>query len=406
MKRIVIVGAGFGGIATALALAKRKPKDAKIILISEKPHFEYHPGLYRVVTGRSPLEVCIPIEEIVRSKPIEFIIDTVTTVDPSSRTLTGASGSRYQCDYLVLALGSETAYFDIPGLDKLSFGFKSIPEALHLKDHLHRLFEKAEVSSGDDDTVKMNFVVVGAGASGVELAGDLAVYTKILAKKHGVSESLVTVQLIEAAPRILPPFPEEAAAKIEMRLRELGVNIFTNKAILKEKFEAVYLKGMEMKTDTVVWTAGVKTNELYKKIPGFTFDKKGKVLVDEYLQAKGFKNVFVIGDGASTLYSGMAQTAINDGKAVARTIAAIESHKSLSVYQPKKPIYALPVGPGWAAVLMGSFAFYGSIGWLLRRAADLRYFLSILPFRKAFTAFRSDKTLCETCEVCLPEAKS
>ena len=184
------------------------------------------------------------------------------------------------------------------------------------------------------------------------------------------------------------------------------MNIFTNRPILKEEFEEVYLKGLKMKTDTVIWTAGIKPNDLYSKIPGLTFDKKGKVMVDEYLRAKNIDDVFIVGDGASTQYSGMAQTAIYDGRTVAQNIIDELAGRPQKIYKSKEPYHFLPVGPGWALTPIAGITVYGKIGWLLRRFADFRYFLSILPFRKALLAFKSNKTLCESCAVCESEQPS
>lgn len=405
LKKVLIVGGGFGGIAAALSLEKKKIKDLKITLVSNKPHFEYTAALYRVVTGRSPLEVCVPLSEVFKNRNVEVLIDSIKEINIERNITEGVSGSRYQFNFLVLALGSETAYFNIPGLEEFSFGFKSISEALRLKRHLHELFDislKPETTP-EGKLSLLHFVVIGAGASGTELTAELAVYLKQLAQNHKVDPTLVTIDLIEGAPRIMPAFPPEVSAKIEKRLRSLGVNIFTNRPIMAEEMAKVSVRGMTLTTHTVIWTAGVKPNFLYQKIANFEFDKKGRIIVDEYLQAQGFKNVFVIGDGASTPFAGMAQTAAYDGQFVAGYIAANLENKIIEKYYPKKPYYSIPVGRGWAATLVGPITLYGWFGWILRRLADLRYFLSILPVDKAILAYRVEKTLCETCQICMPE---
>ncbi|MBI2451029.1 MAG: NAD(P)/FAD-dependent oxidoreductase [Parcubacteria group bacterium] len=405
MKKVLIVGGGFGGIAAALELEKQLLSDVKITLVSNKPHFEYTAALYRVVTGKSPLQVCVPLSEIFRGKNIESVTDVIIGINFEKKIAQSQSGSRYQFDFLILALGSQTAYFNIPGLEKFAFGFKSITEALRLKRHLHELFVKASKleTSQDEKVSLLHFVVVGAGASGVELAGELTIYAKTLAKNHQVDSSLITIDLIEGAGRVMPVFPSAISAKIEKRLRSLGINIFTNRPIIAEKLSKVEVRGMTLFSNTVIWTAGVQPNSLYKKISEFKFDKKGRILVDDYLRAQGLENIFIIGDSASTLHAGMAQTASYDGKFVARHIASLLQDKKLANYQPQKPYYSIPIGPGWAVTLIDGIAIYGRWGWLLRRLADLRYFLSILPISKAILAWRVDKTLCETCQICLPE---
>lgn len=401
-KTVLIIGGGFGGIATALRLAKAKRSDLKIVLVSDRPHFEFHSALYRVVAGGSPLEVCISIREILANTNIQFAVDRIESIDLKNSVAYGTSGTSYRFDYSVLALGSETDYFNIPGLEKFSFGFKSITEAVALKNHIHKLFEHCSEKSHptEDKVCLLHFVLVGGGPSGVELAGELAQYTKLLAKKYGISESLITIDLIEAAPRILPTFPENVSRKAARRLQNLGVKIFTSRPMIKEDLEEIQVRGMTMKTETVIWTAGSKPNEFHKKL-GVALDPRGRVVVNDYLQIPAIKNVFVIGDGASTTYSGMAQTAIYDGKFVAKNILNNIMDRDLEKHEPQKPYYSLPIGSRWAVTMLGNFTLCGYFGWILRRAADLRYFLSILPIKKALLVFRRGKKLCETCEVCV-----
>lgn len=402
-KKVLIIGGGFGGISAALELEKIT-KEVKITLVSDRNHFEFHPALYRVVTGETPLEVCVPLSHIFEGKKIEVLQDKIVSVDLASNEVLGESGSHYTFDYLILALGAETAYFNIPGLKEYSFGFKSITEALKLKRHLHAVFEKClDKNTKDEEKVcLLHFVVVGAGASGVELAGELALYTEKLAREHKIPKSLITIDLIEGAASPMPALPEKISEKISGRLHKLGVNLFMNRPMEKEEIESIMARGISLKTDTVIWTAGIEPNALYKKISGLAYDKRGRVLVDEYLQAKNFKKIFVIGDGASTLYSGMASTAIHDGKTVALNIKNSILGRAMKKYIPVKPFFSIPIGPGWAATGLGKINIYGYFGWLLRRAADLRYFLSILSISKAYLAFSRNK-ICDTCPVCEPE---
>lgn len=226
-KNIIIVGGGFGGIRAALDLARAKLPGVKVVLVSDKPHFEYQPALYRVMTGKSPLEVCVPLQEIFDGTGVSVVRDTILGVNLRERTLMGSSGSRYQFDFLVLALGSEAVFFGIPGLKEFSLGFKSIAEALRLKKHLHEIFESCKKGSPDEKVCAAHILVIGAGASGVEAAGELAAYSRELAKKHDLDPGLVAICLIEAAPRILPAAAESVASEVHDRLRALDVNIFT-----------------------------------------------------------------------------------------------------------------------------------------------------------------------------------
>ena len=401
-KKIVIVGGGFGGIRAALDLAREKMLHASITLVSDRPHFEFNPALYRVVTGNSPLEVCVPLREIFEKTSVEVIQDTITRVNLAEKTVRGASESTYDYNYLMLSLGSETVYFNIPGLLNNSLGFKSISEALRLKRHLHETFESCKQADEEQKARALQIVVVGAGPSGTELAAELSYYCKALAQNHGVNPSEVAVDLVEAAPRILPLLPRNFTQKIATRLKALGVIIHTGASVIKKEGDTLFLKNMEINAKTVIWTAGVRSHHLYSEIEGLVQTKGGRVEIDKYLQAKGTKNVFIVGDGADTPYAGMAQTALHNGRFAADVIKRKIMKFPLLPYTPQKPVYAVPVSRGWAAVKIGPVKLYGRIGLLIRRLADLRFFLSILPFKKALDAFGSRTTLCESCAICAP----
>jgi len=394
-KKILIVGGGFGGISAARALAAERLKNLAITLVSDKPHFEYYPALYRLLTEGAPREICIPLAELSKKNGVAIVEDRIVRIGAQEGFSEGASGTRYAFDYLILALGSETAYFDIPGLEEHSFGFKSLSDALRLKRHIQEKFAESRREAPEEKTPTMHFVVIGGGPIGVELAGELAVYTKMLAETMRVDPSLVTIDLIEAASRLVPSLPARFSARIERRLRALGVNIFLNRKVIKEEVENVFMKDMRLETETVIWTAGITPNRLYRATRDFTFDLKGRVSVNEHLQARGLTHIFVIGDGASTPHSGMAQTAIRDGTCAGKNIARLISGRPIGIYKPKKPFYSIPVGTPWAATLMGPIAVYGGVGWVFRQLADLGFFMSMLPVGKAIKAFRGKKMSCE-----------
>ncbi|MBI2099977.1 MAG: FAD-dependent oxidoreductase [Candidatus Vogelbacteria bacterium] len=398
-KKVVIVGGGFGGIQAALDLSVRRSFDLEIVLVSDKPHFEYYPALYRVVAGHSALESCIPLEEIFAGKPVKIVEDRIVAVDLQNKTVQGKRGFRDHFDYLILALGSEAAYFNIPGLAELSFGLKSTYEALQLRKHLELVVAEYAKVEPQNRAGLGQIVVVGGGPAGVELAGELALHTKVLTQKYQLATNPITLDLFEAAPRLLPMLPPAVSQKVEARLHALGVNIFLNRTLMKEEVDEVFLKDMQLKAKTVIWTAGVKPNDFFRKISGLTFDKSGRVIVNDHLQVINFPDVFVIGDGAATPYTGLAQTAIDHAHHVAEFIG---THRTPS-YKSKKPAISIPVGAGWAVTIVGGFTFYGRAGWWLRRAADLRYFLSILPLAQTLKVFRAGDQLAQSCPICLPK---
>ena len=402
---VVIVGGGFGGIRAALALAAKNLPNVSITLITNKPHFEYNPALYRYVTGSSAIEVCIPLDMIFAGKKVEIIQDSVTTLDKGAKTITGNSGKTYSYDTVIIALGSETTYFGIPGLKENSYGMKTVAEALRLKNHITDvlLLCRDDATKGSHLNHDAAFVVIGAGATGVEMAGRLIEYARKVAREIGVDPSLVSVTMIEAAPKILQILPKEFTDPIDAHLRKLGVSIMLNTAVMRQEVEEIFLKDVEMMTSTVIWTSGVRANSSYEAW-GLPVDKRGKVEVDEHLNAKGESAVHVIGDGAITTYSGWAQTAFYDGNFVAQVIAAKQKGMKMPVYKPQPPVNAIPAGDGWAGVAITWFGsnirFYGRIGWWFRRLADLRSFMVILPFTKAVKVFFGG-CISEKCEVCI-----
>ncbi|MBI3366760.1 FAD-dependent oxidoreductase [Candidatus Roizmanbacteria bacterium] len=394
-KKILIVGAGFGGIRCALDLANHHLPEIKITLVNPTPHFEYHATLYRLLTGKSALETCIPLRDIfLRKMNIDVVEDFVTDVNFKKNYAEGKSGSKYHYDYLILALGSETAYCDIPGLKDLSFTLKSVNDALRLKQHLHEIFSS-------------HVIVVGGGATGVEIAGELALYTKKLAEHHAENIPLLTIDLITSGERLVPQLPLDLSIEISRRLRELGINLYFNRRVTKEEVGEVFMKDMSIKTKTVIWAAGVEGNELYRKI-GLPVNSKSQVIINKYLQPILSKdnltsNVYIIGDGADTKFSGMAQTALDHGHLVAENINRDIQSQPQEPYYPEEPAYTVPVGNNWAAVSMYGINFYRRVGWWIRRFMQLQFLLSILPFSKAITAWREDGILWESCPVCRGE---
>lgn len=388
--KVVIIGGGFGGIKAALNLAN--DPNFQVTLVSDKPNFEYHAALYRSATGRSALEVVIPLTEFFQdTENIELVEDRVISIDPIKRTVTSADNCHYRYDALILALGVVTEYYGINGLQQYSFGIKSIHEALELKRHLHD-----ELAKPDD--MDSNFVIIGGGPTGVELAGDFVGYLKTLCRRHGVRKKF-KLDLVEAAPRLLPVLPEAVSKRVQQRLKQLGIKVFTNTAVKAETIDALQLPHGDIKTHTVVWTAGVTNNPFFKANSHvFTLAKANKVEVDANLQA--VDSIYVIGDSAKTAYSGLAQTAIYDAHFVTTNLKRQLAGQEPIAYHPPLPLAAIPVGPKWAAVSIGRWRFYGRFGWWVRRYLDLQLYRSFLPFGKALRIWIYGNRLEETCPVC------
>lgn len=406
VSKILIVGGGFAGIRTALELSRSKAaKKVKITLLSDRPHFEYCPALYRLATGSSAFEVCIPLAEIFEGTNIEVVTDTAVSLDRERKVVIGGSTHEYAYDKIILTVGAETNYFGIPGLKEYAHGMKSVKQACLLRNGIEDALLKCKEDT--DKTMQVcdaHFIVIGGGATGIELAGELAPYARERAKALGVDPMLVTVDLIEASPRVMPLMPEWVSSRIDKNLRRSGVNIFTNRAVMKQEVEETFLKDMQMKAKTVIWTSGVKANELYGKF-GMPLDPRGRVSVDEYMHPKTaegviFDDIYIGGDGASTKSSGFAQTAYYDGVYIARAISNSMRGAAVKKYTPPTLSFAMPAGRKWAAVVISNIGIFGRLGWWIRRAADFRALWAILPFNKVMKAWKSGEHLNDECLVC------
>jgi NADH dehydrogenase len=389
MKHIVVVGGGFAGVTLARKL--QNDKRFKITLISNRECFEYHAALYRSATGRSRLEVAVPLKEIFADSDVDLVHEEVVKVDAKKQVVTTAGKQKYQYDELVLALGTVTAYFGIAGLPEYSYNIKTIDDAMRLKDHLH-----AELTSGHKPD--LNYVVVGAGPSGIELAGELVTYLYKLRQNHGIKKSF-HVDLVEAAPRILPTMTERYSRAVERRLTRLGVKIYTSTAVKGETADTLQLPDGDIDTHTVIWTAGMTNAPMFAdqgKL--FELGKGQRVTVDGNLSAGN--HIWVAGDSAATTKSGWAQTAVYDGAYLAKNFKRQLDGTELETYQPADTIAAIPVGPNWCATQMGALQTFGYFGWLLRRWSDLQLLSKVLPRRLALRSWTMGRRQEETCSVC------
>ena len=379
---ITIVGGGFGGVKTALELAK--DKNNSITLITDNPEFQYYPALYGTATGYSHLQSWVALEVIFEhTKNVTVEIDTITTINKSAHELVGKSGRTYTYETLVLSLGAVTTYFGIAGLDEFAYGIKSASEIMRLKKHLHEELVK-------DRELDKHYVVVGAGPTGIELSAALVTYLENLRKYYKLNDQKIVIDLVEAAPRVLPKMKEATSAKVLKRLTKLGINVELGKSVESETADSLLVSGVPISSHTVIWTSGVANNPFYKANPDqFTLAKNGKVEVDEYLRAD--KDVYVIGDNAATAFSGLAQTALHDALYVSRAITAFKNGATPKPYVAKLPPVVVPVGEGWAVFEWKFIRLSGWIASLIRSAADFVGYSDILPFGQALGVWHSQR---------------
>ncbi len=376
---VVVVGGGFGGVKTALELANKR--NVLVTLISQGMNFEYHGALYRTATGRSPMEVVIPLREIFRkARNVSVVLDSVTKIDPGMKRLESEMGSIYSYDKVVFAMGNITNYFGIEGMEQNTVAMTTVSNTMVLRHKLIALLRSKK------ETVRI--AVIGGGASGVELVAELPYFAELVAKKDKRPLKRLELTLIEGSGRVLPLLNEKASAIAQKHLTKQGVALRLNTRVNACEPGKVCVSGRDVHADLIVWTAGSRVVDFYANHPEVFTLEHGKVKVDSFLRPIGHKDIFVIGDNALTKYSGMAQTAIHDAKFVARNFIALTKGQPHKLYRSRKPIYVVTIGPNWAVVQSGDKVVSGKAGWRVRRKADLWIFQNFEPYKKAVKTWR------------------
>ncbi len=371
---VTIVGGGFGGVKAALELSKESSN--RITLISDKTDFQYYPALFATATGHSHRESWVPLIDIFKDRSnVKLVHDGIRTIDTSARLLTGDNG-KYHYEDAILALGSVTTYFGIEGLDTYAFGIKSQEEIRRLQEHLWD-----EMSDGSDD--EKNYVIIGAGPTGVELAGALGEYLRTLRTHFGIRKKRLRISLIEAAPRVLPRLSQASSDRALLQLKKLGINVETNKKVERQTADSLIVNGKPLMTQTVIWTSGVTNAPFYQaNADQFTLNERGKVKVDMFLRSHD--HLYVIGDNADTPYAGLAQTALHDAIFVSKHLMGAKN-----AYKAIQPPCVVPIGHNWALFEWGGLRFGGLPGAFMREAADIIGYRDVLPIGWAFKAWRA-----------------
>ena len=387
-EKVLIVGGGFAGVKTALTLAKKN--QFSVTLLSDDTDLRYYPALYKTATGAPTANSSISLKNIFKDKAVDVVSGEAIGLDRQQKTVLTKDGQTYPYDHLILALGVVTNYFGIKGLAEFSFSIKSQAEANRFKRHLHQQL----IDSKKPD---LNYVIVGAGPTGIELAGALPGYLKAIMHRHNLPPKPIHIDLIEAMPRLLPNLPKATSRVVKRRLKRLGIKLYLGKSVEGETIDELTVNGKPIRSHSVIWTAGV-TNHPFFKNNNFVLMGRGKVAVNAYLQAE--PDIYILGDNANTPYSGMAQTALSDGEFVAKNLIRQAKAKSLKSYRVKKPVTVIPVGPRWAAVIWGKLEFHGLIGYLLRSLADLKGLHDIEDWPDTLDQFYKGYVLTDDCSLC------
>lgn len=404
-KRIVILGAGYAGIRTALDLVRAKKHGANIdiTLISDRPYHIDAPALYEVATAYLHREsttssetigegVGIPLNDIFAGLPITVRLHTITDIVPAQRHVLMRDGAAVSFDTLVIALGASVATFGIPGVVEHAFSIKTITEALELRHHIVRQFMMAKKLPPEERGNSLSFAVVGAGATGVEITAELCGQITKLCQRHRIDATCPRVFLIEASSEILSTVAPVLRRYAQARLKNLGVELYLGQPIVGVTETGVtFADGSLLPAATVIWTGGLKVHPALRgaQLPL----KNWGVACEDTLQVMGHPNIFVAGD-AAVLTSpekipGVVPVAYTEGALVAQNIVRQINQNPLAHYQYRNLGALITVGGKVAvATLPGARTMVGWPAWALKKIVALRYWTSVVSFFRAVAFWR------------------
>jgi NADH dehydrogenase len=385
-KRVVIVGAGFGGLVFAQKLAK---KNFQIVLIDKNNYHQFQPLFYQVaMAGLEPSSISFPLRKIFQHMPnVHIRITKVNAVDTEKKSITTDLGE-ISYDYLVLGLGTDTNFFGNQNMMDKAIPMKSVSEAIFLRN---RVLQNLEDALTTQDPLEreglMNMVVVGGGPTGVEVSGTLAEMKKIILPKDypELDFNLMKIYLFESSPEVLEVMSDQASAKGKEYLEKLGVIVKNGVRIVDFDGEYAYTSTDEkIRTNNVVWAAGVKANA----ITGFSpeiFGRGGRIKVNEFNQVEGFQNIFALGDLALMTadadfpngHPQMAQPAIQQGKLLAQNFTKIINNQSPKPFKYKDLGSMATIGRNLAVVDLPFWKFQGTFAWYVWMFVHLMSILGV-----------------------------
>jgi NADH dehydrogenase len=370
-KKIVIVGAGFAGINAVKTLSKNE--DLDITLVDRRNYHLFQPLLYQVATaGLSPADIAMPVRSIFSEREnVRVIMDNIVGVDLQNQKAKGKDGV-FDYDFLILACGAKHSYFSHPEWEEFSPGLKTLEQATEIRRRILLSYELAEKElNPEKQKPLLTFVVVGAGPTGVELAGTIAEISRYTLNRdfRNVHPEQTQILLIEAGPRILAAFSEKLATIAQRDLEKMGVQIKTNTKVTNVGKDSVEFGTEKVKANTIIWAAGVEPSSIGKAL-GVELDSIGRVMIQEDLSLKNFPNVFVLGDQAhfptqdGRGLPGLAPVAIQQGHHAAKNILAdIKSNARKPFKYVDKGTMAT-IGRKSAVLQFGKIQFGGLFAWL------------------------------------------
>ena len=385
-KRVVIVGGGFGGLKLANALRKT---GMQVVLVDKNNFHQFPPLIYQVASsGIEPSSISFPFRKIFRKrKNFYFRMAEARSIFPDKKILQTSIG-KIEYDYLVLAAGTTTNFFGNKHLEEEAMPMKTLPEAMGLRNALLGNLERSITCATEQERNELqNIVIVGGGATGVEIAGVLSEMKKYVlpADYPDMDSSQLNIFLIEAAGRLLGGMSPESSAAAEQFLRNMGVNVCLHKKVTDYRdHKVIFEDGMEIPTRTFIWVSGVKAVSI-GNIPAECMGRGGRLKVDAYNRVEGLKDVFAIGDQCIMTadkdypygHPQLAQVAIQQGKLLAENLKRIEKKKPLKAFRYKNLGSMATVGRNRAVAEFKKVKTQGWIAWILWLVVHLRSILGV-----------------------------
>ncbi|WP_136607964.1 NAD(P)/FAD-dependent oxidoreductase [Paenibacillus dokdonensis] len=378
-KHIVILGAGYGGLLSAMTLRKYLNKDqARVTVVNQYPTHQIITELHRLAAGSiEEKAIAMPLDKLFKGKDIDLKIAKVDSFSVDNKEVKLSDGSKLTYDALVVGLGSITAYFGIPGLDKYSMVLKSAEDANRIHQHIE---DRIKAYSQTKDAADATILIGGGGLTGVELVGEIADIMPKLARKYGVDPGEVKLLLVEAGPKILPVLPDHLIDRAKASLENRGVTFLTGLPVTNVEGNVVDLKdGQKIVTNTFVWTGGVQGNPLVGE-SGLEVNR-GRATVNEFMQSTSHKDVFVAGDSAVVFdatgrpYPPTAQIAWQMGELIGYNLYAYLTDKASQTFDPVNSGTLASLGRRDAVATVGenNISLKGLPATMMKEASNIRY---------------------------------
>jgi NADH dehydrogenase len=390
-KHIVIIGGGFGGIATAKALKKA---DVDITIIDRLNHHLFQPLLYQVATAElSPGDIAAPIRAIVNDNPsVEVILGEVKKIDPKEKSVHLQNGRSITFDQLVMATGAQYNYFGHEEWAEFAPGMKSVSDALKVREQLLMSMEEAEqLEDSNKRKSLLTYVIIGGGPTGVEMAGAIAEVAGNGAKHgyHSIKPEDSKIYLIEAGPRILNAFPESLGENAKKMLEKMGVKVLLNTPVTNIEKNKVHLKVGSIETPNMIWAAGIKASSLLDSLK-VEQDRSGRVLVGSDLSIPSYPDIFIIGDSAHSEgkdgapLPALAPVATQQGKFVGKLLAKGNQRPNNAKFIYKDRGTMATIGRAKAVADINGLKFSGFFAWVLW---SFIHVLTLIGFRNRTRVF-------------------